>query len=420
MRILFVNEKCGYMGGVEQNIAEAAAALGERGHQCFLLYGTETDRGSADYQRIFEQVFPCSELGAPGDATLHTPHPFVERKLGSARGQPPYSAEFVIQLIGPDVIYFHKVPTIGPFVNPCEKIHTVRMVHDHDLCCPRHHKYFALSGRICHHRAGWRCYGDLAFIERNRQSRIPVAYSSIRKKLAEMKRNSVLDTLLVGSRYMRDELVMNGFPEERVHILPPVVRQMETKPLPMQRQSRVLYVGQLIRGKGVDLLLQALAQVRQDYQATIVGAGNAENKLKTLCAELGLDKKVRFAGWVDHEELKQHYHQATVLAVPSRWPEPFGMIGLEAMHHSRPVVGFDVGGIPDWLEHDKTGLLVPEQDTAQLAAALETLLANPELAEKLGRGGFEQVVQKYAFTSYVDTLETLLSRNRSGSPKCSQ
>ena len=87
------------------------------------------------------------------------------------------------------------------------------------------------------------------------------------------------------------------------------------------------------------------------------------------------------------------------------------MIGLEAMNFSRAVVAFDVGGIPDWLEHDFNGLLIPEQDTAGLKSAIERLLNNPALTRKMGENGKKQVLEKFSFNHYIDRLDELLFSN---------
>lgn len=123
---------------------------------------------------------------------------------------------------------------------------------------------------------------------------------------------------------------------------------------------------------------------------------------------MGLGGRVRFAGWIPREGIGEFYAAARVLAVPARWPEPFGMIGLEAMHHGRPVVAFATGGIPDWLDDGVTGLLSPEQDVAHFAANLERLLMDHVLASRMGDAALERVQNHYAFESYLDMIEAHL------------
>lgn len=381
MRILFVNEKMGWFGGVEQNIADTVAGLNERGVDCYLAYGERTNREPERYASLFKRAAPCKELGG-ADVSLRA----------------------IVSEIAPDCVYLHKMPQYPGRDAIGTSTRVVRMVHDHDLCCPRRHKYYAHNQHVCENPAGWRCWLDLAFVDRDRSRPMGVRFRNLFAHQAEMKSNRSIDRLLVGSRFMHDELVMNGFAPAQVGILPPVVRMKGSGPSEAAEAPHVLYVGQLIRGKGVDQLLESLARLRVPFRATIVGDGNARHGLEAQRDALGLNDRVEFTGWVPNHELGKFYGNARLLAVPARWPEPFGMIGLEAMHHARPVVGFRVGGIPDWLEHERNGLLVEPRDTAGYAAALELLLTDRALATRLGSEGLRRAETEFAFPRYLDRL----------------
>lgn len=393
MRILFVNEKCGHFGGVEQNVAATAKGLRELGYVCYLAFGTSLSKDFDNYSSFFENVFLCHDI--------------------SQNGENPSGRKFedILKEISPDVIYVHNVSQTGfclPFVN---KIRIVRMVHDHDLCCPRKHKYFFYTERICHYPAGWRCYLDMAFAQRGSGDKKRLKYVSIPKKIVEMKRNYKWDALLVGSHFMKQELIQNLFPEDRIHIVAPSVPIKPVATTMPSSQPVILCVAQLIRGKGVDLLLRALKMLSCEFRAYIVGTGNAESGLKKLCHELGLDDKVSFVGWVNNDSIGSYYSNSRVVAVPSRWPEPFGMIGLEAMRHARPVVAFNVGGIPDWLEHEVTGLSVPEQDVAGLASSLERILVDHNLACRLGAASATRAQDNFSFEEYLQKIVKYLEIN---------
>lgn len=382
MRILLVNEKLGWFGGVEQNIADTVAGLRDRGHECFLAWGEKSPREPERYGALFDGHAPCREVGADGGEPLDS----LAKRWGADR------------------LYFHKVPRL-PESGDGATIPRLRMVHDHDLCCPRRHKYFVHNAHVCEHPAGWRCWLDLAWLERDRaRGRLGFQVRGLGEHFAEMRRNHVLERVLVGSAFMRRELEMNGFPPDRVHILPPVVRRPRLDPTPVAEEPHVLYVGQLIRGKGVDLLLDALCLLPGEWSATVVGDGNARGKLEEQARALGVADRVRFAGWVPNEKLGAYYAGARVLAVPVRWPEPFGMIGLEAMHHARPVVAFATGGVPDWLEDGRNGCLLPERDVDGFAAALGRLLRDRDLATRLGQGGWDRVHTEFTFDGYLDHL----------------
>ena len=86
------------------------------------------------------------------------------------------------------------------------------------------------------------------------------------------------------------------------------------------------------------------------------------------------------------------------------------MVGPEAMAHAKPVVAFDVGGIPDWLEHGVTGYLVPSRDVRQLAERIDQLLAKPELAQRMGRAGRAKALQLCGMEKHLSQLVPLLER----------
>ncbi len=391
MKILFVNEKCGYFGGVEQNIAVTAAGLINRGHSCYLAYWTETDRDSSEYKKLFSKVFqltgpnPGNKLESLADKIINT----------------------IFEEIYPDAIYLHKIHSITPFLQFLGRVRIIRMIHDHDLCCPRRHKYYFHNERVCTSRAGIRCYLDLAFIEKDSGTG-KISIGGIGSKLREMKSNQFLDCLLVGSSFMKNELLQNGFSPSSIHILPPLVPFSPRFDSPVPDDPVILCVAQLIKGKGVDLLLKALSSLTCEFRTIIVGAGNSEHDLKRLSRELGLEEKVQFTGWVPNKVIGEFYSKAKVVAVPCRWPEPFGMIGLEAMNFARPVVAFNVGGISDWLDHGVTGVLVPEQDVAAFSKSLQSILTNTDTARKMGTAAVHQASQKYSFDDYISrTIEIL-------------
>jgi glycosyltransferase involved in cell wall biosynthesis len=211
---------------------------------------------------------------------------------------------------------------------------------------------------------------------------------------------------------MVEELAMNGVDRSHLYLAHPVVPEHEALLQPMSTDPNVLFVGQLIRGKGVDLLLRSLALLKSPWRAKIAGDGNARQSLEELAKTLRIDDRVEFLGWFPGERARELYDQARVLAVPARWPEPFGMIGVEAMRRARPVVGFRVGGIPDWLVDNETGYLVDAQDVAAFADRLVRLLTDVDLATTMGNRGFEIAKCRFGFGAYIDRLEKILGAQR--------
>jgi glycosyltransferase involved in cell wall biosynthesis len=166
----------------------------------------------------------------------------------------------------------------------------------------------------------------------------------------------------------------------------------------------ILFCGRLVSGKGPAVLVRALPAVQGDWRLKVAGDGPQRNQLGELVRRLGLETRVEFLGVVDRSDMGRLYHEATTVVVPSLWPEPLGLVGLEAFSYARPVIGSAVGGITDWLIDNETGLLVSPGDSAQLADRINCLLADPELAKRLGRAGRKLVERRFTLSNHVDGL----------------
>jgi len=172
----------------------------------------------------------------------------------------------------------------------------------------------------------------------------------------------------------------------------------------------IVYAGQILRGKGVDVLLESLALLTTPFEAMIIGDGNHRAHCERLSHQLGLQNRVHFTGFISQPEIVRYYRESSVAVISSIWPEPFGAVGLEAMRCGLPVVGFDAGGIKEWLIDGVNGYLVPWMDRAQYARRLEELLQNKWLARAMGERGRQLANERFSFTNYVRGLETLFAR----------
>jgi glycosyltransferase involved in cell wall biosynthesis len=231
-------------------------------------------------------------------------------------------------------------------------------------------------------------------------------------KQKEIQLNRRCERLVVYSRYQKEELIRNGFEPAKIEVHVPMHGADSTEEHADTRgaRNRVLFVGQVIRGKGVDLLLRALAKVRVPFEARILGDGSHRATCERLSKRLGLADRVRFDGFVPREALASEYAEASLLAVSSVWPEPFGLVGQEAMLHGLPIVGFDAGGIREWLLDGENGFLVPWADTDQFARRIEQLLSDRQLARRLGDQGRNMITRQRAAFELDCPLEQMFAR----------
>lgn len=166
-----------------------------------------------------------------------------------------------------------------------------------------------------------------------------------------------------------------------------------------------LFVGRLEASKGVDILLQAcrrLTERRFDFLLSVVGDGPERAYLIELAQTLGVAEKVSFLGYVSWEQLWNIYHSADIFVFPSR-SEALALVLLEAMAGGLTIVASRVGGIPDLIEHEVNGLLVPQGDPVALADAVERLAEDTALREKMTTANLEKV-QAYYLPVQIEKL----------------
>jgi glycogen(starch) synthase len=177
----------------------------------------------------------------------------------------------------------------------------------------------------------------------------------------------------------------------------------------------LLGVGRLVSDKGFDVAVRALALLRDRgtiARLTIAGNGQEKSSLETMGRDLGVANQVKFVNWVMPEQVASLINTATVVLMPSRWPEPFGLVALEAAQMGRPTIASAVGGLPEIVEHGLTGLLVEPNDEHALAEAIHVLLSDASLAIRLGANACRVAREKFDFHTLVDAYERVFAEAR--------
>ena len=197
--------------------------------------------------------------------------------------------------------------------------------------------------------------------------------------------------VIVLTSRMRSLLKGRGIAGDRVHVIPPGVNGslfcgVRGDPLPELRRPRVLFVGRLAPQKNPLTLVRAARLIDERAEIVIVGDGPERPIIEQEIASAGLSGRVHLTGFVPHHEIPAYLSHADVFALPSLYEE-LGSVLLEAMRAGLPIVASDTGGIPEIVEDDRSGSLVPPNDTASLAGAINRLLRNPEVAQRLSNEG---------------------------------
>ena len=392
MRLLLGTPARGAMGGVETYLRGIVPALIARGHEVAMIFEHGASDGGDPYAAC---AFTFDlDAGGAGAASI------ASTAIAAARAWLP------------DLVWLHGLNDAALEAALLEIAPAIAYAHNYDGLCATGAKFRRWPRpHPCGRRLGPAC-GVINFT-RHCGLLNPAAFAQRWRR--EWQRSQAwphYQRVLVASRHMAAELERHGVSATRLRRVGyPRLESRADPPTPRSAPpSRVLMLARLTRAKGGDLLLAALAmaerQLGRRLQVTIAGNGPERPRLQTLARRLHLEAD--FPGWLDADERLRRWLSTDLLAVPSVWPEPFGMTGIEAAGYGIPAVGFAVGGIPDWLHAGDNGELArADPPTAtELAQALVRALGDAEHWNCLRRGAWERAAE-FALEPHLDQLEAI-------------
>ncbi|TWB08893.1 glycosyltransferase involved in cell wall biosynthesis [Nitrospirillum amazonense] len=224
------------------------------------------------------------------------------------------------------------------------------------------------------------------------------------------------DLFLCASAFIRERVLAMGFPVERTRVHYIGVDCQAIRPRdPEEETPTILHVARLVEVKGAEYLIRAfslLADWHPKAQLDIIGDGPLRKPLQRLAGTLGLSSRIRFLGALPHTEVLARMRRAAMLVLPSVRTntgrvEGLGMVMLEAAATGVPVIGSRIGGIPEAIVEDRTGLLAPERDATALARHMETLLDNRDLRHRMGWEARAHVGARFDITRQTAALEDI-------------
>ena len=396
-RIVLINDKYGGFGGTEEYINSLARLLDPLGYETSIIYGKK-------YPKNFSNPL-IREFRLP----------FLKERYAKAK---PYELAKLcgyINKIRPDIVYIHNIFDYR-IITAIRKAHLGKIIwycHDHFFYCLTELKVF--NDRQYELPLGKHCITNIQAgrcIERYplRDLNLNEIFLE-RKKLLES--SSLFDEIVVISKYMESNLIKNEVPKEKINLVPRQVYIPE-KIERREEGKNILYVGRVVKEKGVDHLIKALEFIYCNVKLTIVGSGDAGyiEKCRFLAKDLKGKKKgleIIFTGQKSHREVFEFYKKASVVAIPSLWPEPFGVVAAESLAHEVPVVAYNVGGIDTIIKDGETGLLAEPRNIKELGEKIGYLCSNKEESRKMGKNGRKFVKLKFDPQKHVDAILRLFS-----------
>ncbi|MGO9975961.1 MAG: glycosyltransferase [Solirubrobacteraceae bacterium] len=383
MRVLFVNDYAFEGGGAERLLASERRELESRGHRTELFSLDSTDL----YGPASEWTVPCQNpKGRIGTTVGQLWHPTVR-----------IAFEKAVARFDPELIHYHNLTRLSAVVlAEAERFPAVLTLHDYGVMYPLLKRRFP-DGRFCD-VGGFPCCIKHAGVVR-------YLFERIRTRI-HRRRMQTLRFVLAPSGYVQSVAIACGIPRV-MRCLNGVADERRVVGA-RRRPAQILYAGRYEREKGVFALLSAFELVadRLSFAELAFAGGGIEGDRLRACARASRHSdKVSFLGQLSHEELASWYARCSVVAVPSLWPEPFGLVGVEAMFAGTPVVGSGRGGMTEWLEDGRNGLIA-DPGPATFSSALARILTDETLYARLSQA-CRATARRFEISEHVDNLEKI-------------
>jgi len=384
MRVLLINDAASpHTGGMNRVVVDTCACLAVHGHEVALAYHDDH----------------AVSVKCP---TFHVPDRWPIR-------QRVQELKRAIDTFKPDVIQSHSSKILPVVAEMVQQRPTCVFLHDHSWFCsgvdrmtregiPCHRPH-GIGCLAAHYTQGCGVKNPLVNLERWRwiQERIRI------RELPRVR-------FQVASEFTKQGLLENGFPEGRIDVIPlfsqPPLLQEAVVP------GQMLVASRLEPSKGVGLAIEAAAKlVDVPWKLAIAGEGPQRGELEALARPLGVGRHVEFLGELTPDQLSPWYERAQFVLFPVLRPEPFGLVGVEALAHGRPVVAFPGGAVEEWLRPGETGVLVETRTAQALSEAMGSMLNNPARCRLMGVSARVQY-GNFRPEAYVDRLVKAFGRAR--------
>jgi glycosyltransferase involved in cell wall biosynthesis len=394
MRILFLNSYQTVYGGAERLLFDTAIELVQRGHKVSLVIAHD-DRRSPNPEVWPAQVnrYYVPELTIP----LTDQYAYQKMRNAEAYRQTLRYLQDIIDIESPDVVHVHNFPRVEVLQEIRVAVPIVRTIHSYENLCGNQLKRLP-DGSICNHKLGTACLRNCGAQASFKARRVRAENRFMRTRFAKV---------LAVSSYVREVLLLNGFDERRIRVLNNFTR-LTPEPMDVAEENAVLYAGRMTAEKGLLELVESISLTRTKPKLVVIGKdgvlGRSSYCRQVIAAAGERGVAIELQSWRNGDELRRAYQRVKAVAFSSVWPEPFGLVGIEAMMQARPVVAFDCGGVRDWLEHGETGLLASHRNLRAYAEALDQLLSNDELRQLMGARAQRTALGKFSAAAYINGL----------------
>lgn len=399
MKILIVNDYSTPTGGTEIYCLKLRSLLREAGHDARLF------SSSVGNKNLRQADFEC----------WGTNNKIINRFLQTFNPISSLKLKKVLKKFQPDVVHLNIfLSQLSPLIlHVLKKVPVIYTAHWYKMICPKGTKLLP-NQEQCSFKAGKACI----------QAECLPFYlwwiDMIQLWLISLYKNNI-DLLLANSKFTTKKFTQEGISTDTS--LPYFVERSNILKYPTSERATVCFIGRLVPEKGLKVLIKAmniLLEKLPSARLLVVGDGPEKRSLERFSKDLKLSESIEFLGFVPNEELNDVLFRSHVLAIPSIWAEPFGIVGIEASARGLPVVATRGGGLEEIVENNSNGFLVNPGNAEELADKLYSILTDSELAQRMGKYGHEKAMRKFTKHKHLHDLTAIyesLARVKSNSNK---
>lgn len=390
MKILVACERVDAQGGTETYLRALLPALRTRGHDVRVIARSVTDPGA--YGVAAQELHWSDEHDPPS--------------LPAAR-----ETAAIVSAFAPDVAAVHNVLDAG--IIEALGAHAPRVayhVHDHRPFCPNGDRLYPQGGEICDVPMGARTCGWHALVHGCAYGPRQRTFGLINLRARVARAVAAADATIALSRYVAGLARRNGVTGELLHVVdPPLERGALTATIaPRPPSDAVLFAGRVVPSKGARSLVRALARLDEQRRPVLRIAGDGPDLEPTLREARAYGVRIEAIGRLDAPAMRDAYDRSTIVAMPSLWGEPFGLVGIEAFARGRPVAAYDAGAIGEWL--DGGGRIVARGDETAFGDAVASLLEPAAWSEASATAW--AAARRYSLDAHVERIEAIYSACR--------
>ncbi|MBC8184193.1 glycosyltransferase family 4 protein [candidate division KSB1 bacterium] len=382
LKILMVNKYYFIKGGAERYFFELTKVLESHGHEVIPF----SMKHPNNYQTGFEEYFVSN---------IEFNHTSKIKKLMNSpafAGRIIYSTsakkkiEKLIKAVQPDIAHLHMIDhqLSASILHTLKKhnIPTIQTIHQYKLICPNYRLFNNNTNVICEKCMGGKYYHTIIQnCHKTRFSSVLLCVEAYVNKLMKIYEKNI-DLFHTPSDFMKEKLVEGGIKNEKIEKLYYTLNLDEFGFSP-EYADYFIYSGRLSEEKGVLTLLKAMEGI-SNSRLLVVGDGPLKSELEAFAKSKNLEN-VQFVGKKDGDELKSIIKKAKFVVIPSEWYDNSPLVIYESFSMGKPVIGSDIGGISELINHNDNGLLVKPGGVEGLRNGILHLLENPKLVKKFGK-----------------------------------